>query len=131
MCLLETERRLRADAEQLKLALAEATVQLRIWRKATRRRPQPWNARCADVACCYHAATEPTAGSWARVRRQVFHDLPTVHSRGLADRLLRVGNHRRRIWRICAVIDYATEHCLAVMVTPTSRGADAHWPAST
>jgi transposase len=27
------ERRLRAEAEQLKLALAEATVQLRIWRK--------------------------------------------------------------------------------------------------
>jgi transposase len=28
----QTERRLRAEAEQLKLALAEATVQLRIWR---------------------------------------------------------------------------------------------------
>lgn len=28
-----TERRLRAEAEQLKLALAEATVQLRIWQK--------------------------------------------------------------------------------------------------
>jgi transposase len=27
------ERRLRAEAEQLKLALAEATVQLRIWQK--------------------------------------------------------------------------------------------------
>jgi transposase len=29
----QNERRLRAEAEQLKLALAEATVQLRIWRK--------------------------------------------------------------------------------------------------
>jgi transposase len=28
-----TERRLRVEAEQLKLALAEATVQLRIWQK--------------------------------------------------------------------------------------------------
>jgi transposase len=28
-----TERRLQAEAEQLKLALAEATVQLRIWQK--------------------------------------------------------------------------------------------------
>jgi transposase len=28
----QTERRLQAEAEQLKLALAEATVQLRIWR---------------------------------------------------------------------------------------------------
>ena len=27
------ERRLRAECEQLKLALAEATVQLRIWQK--------------------------------------------------------------------------------------------------
>jgi transposase len=29
----QIERRLRAEAEQLKLALAEATVQLRIWQK--------------------------------------------------------------------------------------------------
>lgn len=29
----QTERRLRAETEQLKLALAEATVQLRIWQK--------------------------------------------------------------------------------------------------
>ncbi|WP_445183508.1 transposase [Pseudonocardia sp. Cha107L01] len=31
----QPERRLRAEAEQLKLALAEATVQLPIWRKGT------------------------------------------------------------------------------------------------
>jgi transposase InsO family protein len=30
-----------------------------------------------------------------------------------------------RIWRICAVIDYATKYCLAITVTPTARGADA------
>jgi len=29
------------------------------------------------------------------------------------------------IWRICAVIDYAAKYCLAVTVTPTSRGPDA------
>jgi transposase len=29
----QTERKLRVEAEQLKLALAEATVQLRIWQK--------------------------------------------------------------------------------------------------
>jgi len=29
------------------------------------------------------------------------------------------------IWRICAVIDYAAKYCLALTVTPTSRGADA------
>ena len=32
---------------------------------------------------------------------------------------------RGGIWRICAVIDYATKYCLAATVTPTSRGADA------
>ena len=29
------------------------------------------------------------------------------------------------IWRICAVIDYATKYCLAATVTPTARGQDA------
>ena len=31
----QTERRLRHECEQLKLALAEATVQLRIWQKGS------------------------------------------------------------------------------------------------
>jgi putative transposase len=44
----------------------------------------------------------------------------------LADGLLRVRDRPRGgIWRICAVIDYASEYCLAATVTPTSRGADA------
>ncbi len=29
------------------------------------------------------------------------------------------------IWRICAVIDYATKYCLAATVGPTARGVDA------
>jgi transposase InsO family protein len=29
------------------------------------------------------------------------------------------------IWRICAVIDYATKYCLAAKITPTGRGSDA------
>jgi transposase len=33
--LSQTERRLRYECEQLKLALAEATVQLRIWQKGS------------------------------------------------------------------------------------------------
>ena len=32
---------------------------------------------------------------------------------------------RGGIWRICAVIDYATKYSLAATVTPTSRGQDA------
>lgn len=43
----------------------------------------------------------------------------------MADRLLRIRNHQGGIWRICAVIDYATKYCLAVTVSPTGRGADA------
>ena len=31
---------------------------------------------------------------------------------------------RGGIWRICAVIDYASKYCLATTVTPTSRGQD-------
>ncbi len=44
---------------------------------------------------------------------------------GLADRLLRVRNQRGGIWRICAVIDYATKYCLAAALTSTARGVDA------
>ena len=32
---------------------------------------------------------------------------------------------RGGIWRICAVIAYATKYCLAATVTPTSPGQDA------
>ena len=32
---------------------------------------------------------------------------------------------RGGIWRICAVIDYATKYCLAATVTPTLAGTDA------
>jgi putative transposase len=44
----------------------------------------------------------------------------------LADGLLRIRDRPRGgIWRICAVIDYATKYCLAATVTATSRGQDA------
>jgi hypothetical protein len=29
------------------------------------------------------------------------------------------------IWRICAVVDYATKYCLAITITPTGRDVDA------
>lgn len=44
---------------------------------------------------------------------------------GLADRLQRVRTAGGGIWRICAVIDYATKYCLAAKITPTGRGVDA------
>jgi putative transposase len=43
----------------------------------------------------------------------------------VADGLSEFETARGGIWRICAVIDYATKYCLAATVTPTSRGQDA------
>jgi putative transposase len=42
-----------------------------------------------------------------------------------ADGLSEFETARGGIWRICAVIDYATKYCLAATVTPTSRGQEA------
>jgi len=84
----QTERRPRAEAEQLKLALAEATVQMRIWRKGA----------------STEGGRDRSAGR--EVRRRV----------------ARMGASQDRI---CAVIDYPSKYCLAVTITPTSRGADA------
>lgn len=59
------------------------------------------------------------------LRRKVFHDPPTrrnaVRQTGFSESETTGGG----IWRICAVIDYATKYCLAVTVTSTARGADA------
>lgn len=63
--------------------------------------------------------------SWARLRRQVFHDPPTERNRVWQTDFSEFETTGGGIWRICAVIDYATKCCLAVTVTPTSRGSDA------
>ncbi|HEV8650219.1 MAG TPA: IS3 family transposase [Actinomycetes bacterium] len=63
--------------------------------------------------------------SWARLRRQVFTDPPTERNRVWQIDFSEFETARGGIWRICAVIDYATKYCLAATVTPTSRGADA------
>jgi putative transposase len=63
--------------------------------------------------------------SWARLRRQVFHDPPIRCNRVWQTDFSEFETTGGGIWRICAVIDYATKYCLAVTVTPTSRGADA------
>jgi putative transposase len=44
---------------------------------------------------------------------------------GVADRLSEFETAGGGIWRICAVIDYATKYCLAAAITPTGRGSDA------
>jgi putative transposase len=63
--------------------------------------------------------------SWSRLRKRVFHDPPTERNRVWQMDFSEFETARGGIWRICAVIDYATKYCLAATVTPTSRGQDA------
>lgn len=63
--------------------------------------------------------------SWAAVRKKVFHDPPTERNRVWQTDFSEFETSAGGIWRICAVIDYATKYCLATTVTATSRGEDA------
>ena len=63
--------------------------------------------------------------SWAVIRRRIFHDPPTVRNRVWQTDFSEFETASGGIWRICAVIDYATKYCLAITVTPTGRGQDA------
>ncbi|PPK95909.1 transposase InsO family protein [Kineococcus xinjiangensis] len=71
--------------------------------------------------------------AWSMVRRRVFHDPPMVRNRlWQMDFPPQAGGTPTSfetptggIWRLCAVVDYATKFCLAVTVTTTSRGGDA------
>jgi transposase InsO family protein len=63
--------------------------------------------------------------SWAALRRKVFRDPPTERNRVWQTDFSEFETTNGGIWRICAVIDYATKYCLAITVTPTGRGADA------
>jgi putative transposase len=63
--------------------------------------------------------------SWAAIRRRVFHDPPTERNRVWQMDFSEFEAAGGGIWRICAVIDYATKYCLAATVTPTARGQDA------
>lgn len=63
--------------------------------------------------------------SWAVLRRKVFRDPPTERNRVWQTDFSEFETATGGIWRICAVIDYATKYCLAITVTPTARGTDA------
>jgi putative transposase len=63
--------------------------------------------------------------SWAVLRRRVFRDPPTERNRVWQTDFSEFETASGGIWRICAVIDYATKYCLAATLTATSRGADA------
>jgi hypothetical protein len=59
------------------------------------------------------------------LRRKVFHDPPTERNRVWQTDFSEFETAGVGIWRICAVIDYATKYCLAARITPTGRGVDA------
>jgi transposase InsO family protein len=63
--------------------------------------------------------------SWAAVRKRVFADPPTERNRVWQTDFSEFETSSGGIWRICAVIDYATKYCLATTVTATSRGEEA------
>jgi putative transposase len=63
--------------------------------------------------------------SWAVLRRKVFRDPPTERNRVWQTDFSEFETTNGGIWRICAVIDYATKYCLAITVTSTGRGGDA------
>jgi putative transposase len=59
--------------------------------------------------------------SWAALRRKVFHDPPTERKRVWQTDFSEFETAGGGIWRICAVIDYATKYCLAARITPSTR----------
>jgi putative transposase len=63
--------------------------------------------------------------SWAALRRKLFRDPPSERNRVWQTDFSEFETPSGGIWRICAVIDYATKFCLAATVGPTARGADA------
>jgi transposase InsO family protein len=63
--------------------------------------------------------------SWAVIRRQVFHDPPTRRNRVWQTDFSEFETSTGGIWRLCGIVDYATKYCLALTITPTSRGTDA------
>jgi putative transposase len=63
--------------------------------------------------------------SWAVLRRRAFLDPPTERNRVWQMDFSDFETAGGGIWRICAVIDYATKYCLAARLSPTSRAIDA------
>src|SRR5215472_18736709 len=91
---------------------------------ATLCRPRRWSGRCAAAGYCCRGVRADRK-SWAALRPKVFHDPPTVRNRVWQTYVSEFETAGGGIWRICAVIDYATKYCLAAAITPTGRGSDA------
>lgn len=61
--------------------------------------------------------------SWAALRRKVFHGLPILRNGVWQADFSEFETPSGGIWRICAVIDYATKYCLAATITPTAAAS--------
>lgn len=62
---------------------------------------------------------------WAVLRRRVFRDPPTERNRAWQTDFSESETTNGGIWRIYAVIDYATKYCLAALTPCTA----CNWPS--
>jgi hypothetical protein len=100
------------------------------WRRLARHRAGnpvkgPWPAPRVSMRRCgllLPVGYRADRRSWTRLRRRVFHDPPRERNRVWQTDFSEFETTSGGIWRICAVIDYATKYCLATTVTPTARG---------
>ena len=98
------------------------------WRRLARHRagdlPKgPWPSPKADAieaSAAKYAADGPAWGhrTWARLRKRAFRNPPRQRNRVWQMDFSEFETARGGIWRICAVIDYATKYSLAATVTP-------------
>jgi putative transposase len=63
--------------------------------------------------------------SWAALRRKVFHDPPTERNRVWQTDFSEFETAGGGIWRICAVIDYATNGPTSGARRPTASSSDS------
>jgi transposase InsO family protein len=64
------------------------------------------------------------------VARKVFHDPPTERNRVWQTDFSEFETAGGGIWRICAVIDYATKYCLAARHPVIELAGDGHCSAT-
>src|SRR2546426_6402375 len=88
-------------------------------------RPRRSSGRCVAAGCCCRAGFGPIASPGRLCGASCSGDPPSERNRVWQTDFSEFETPSSGIWRICAVIDYATKFCLAATVGPTARGADA------
>jgi hypothetical protein len=85
---------------------------------------EPGHKPCRERQEREATTTQIAECSWAAVRRRVLHDPPTERNRVRQTDFSELETPAGGIWRICAVIDYATKYRLAATITATARGGE-------